>query len=327
MSTYLITGGAGFIGSHLADALLAAGHRVLVIDNLSTGSLDNIRHLLTMPNFRFARADIANKVVLDRFAFESDVILHMAAAVGVKLIVERPVHTIETNIMGTEYVLQAALRYQCRVLIASTSEVYGKGFKIPFVETDDVLLGPTHNSRWGYAASKMIDEFLGLAYHHEFGLPVILVRLFNTIGPRQTGHYGMVIPRLIQQAMAGKPLTVYGNGTQQRCFSDVADTVRAITQLSEHDDAPGRLFNIGNAQEEISIGELARRIIAITDSSSEIAYVPYAEAYAPGFEDMERRVPDTTRIRELIGWTPERSLDESLQRIHRYLLERDPAQR
>jgi UDP-glucose 4-epimerase len=325
MSTYLITGGAGFIGSHLADALLAAGHRVLVIDNLSTGSLDNIQHLLRKPNFRFARADIANKVVLDRFAFESDVILHMAAAVGVKLIVERPVHTIETNIMGTEYVLQAALRYQCRVLIASTSEVYGKGFKIPFAETDDVLLGPTHNNRWGYAASKMIDEFLGLAYNHEFGLPVIPVRLFNTVGPRQTGHYGMVIPRLIKQAMSGKPLTVYGDGTQRRCFCDVSDVVRAIVQLSEHGDAPGRLFNIGNAQEEISIGDLARRIIAITNSTSEIAYVPYAEAYAPGFEDMERRVPDITRIQDLIGWTPEHSLDDSLHRIHRFLLDRDSA--
>jgi UDP-glucose 4-epimerase len=325
MTTYLITGGAGFIGSHLADALLAEGHRVLVIDNLSTGSLSNIEHLLDDPNFRFARADIASNVVLDRLASESDVILHMAAAVGVKLIVERPVHTIETNIMGTEFVLQAALRYGCRVVIASTSEVYGKGFKIPFAEMDDVLLGPTHHSRWGYAASKMIDEFLGLAYHREFNLPVIPVRLFNTVGPRQTGHYGMVIPRLIQQAMAGEPLTVYGDGTQRRCFCDVSDVVRALVQLSQHPDAPGRLFNIGNAGEEIAIGDLAHRIIAITGSSSEIVHVPYAEAYAAGFEDMERRVPDITRIHELIGWAPQLSLDDCLRRVHRSLTDSGPA--
>jgi UDP-glucose 4-epimerase len=325
MTTYLITGGAGFIGSHLADALLAAGHRVLVIDNLSTGSLRNIEHLLDRPDFRFARADIASNVVLDRLASESDIILHMAAAVGVKLIVERPVHTIETNIMGTEFVLQAALRYGCRVVIASTSEVYGKGFKIPFAETDDVLLGPTHHSRWGYAASKMIDEFLGLAYYREFNLPVIPVRLFNTVGPRQTGHYGMVIPRLIQQAIAGEPLTVYGDGTQCRCFCDVSDVVRALVQLSEHPEAPGRLFNIGNAREEIAIGDLARRIIGITGSSSEIVYVPYAQAYAAGFEDMERRVPDISRIHALLGWAPQLSLDDCLRRVYRDLVERGPA--
>jgi UDP-glucose 4-epimerase len=325
MQTYLITGGAGFIGSHLADALLAAGHRVLVIDNLSTGSIRNIEHLLGHENFRFARADIASNVVLDRLASESDVILHMAAAVGVKLIVERPVHTIETNIMGTEVVLRAALRYGCRVVIASTSEVYGKGYKIPFGETDDVLLGSTHHSRWGYAASKMIDEFLGLAYYREFGLPVVPVRLFNTVGPRQTGHYGMVVPRLIQQAMTGKALTVYGDGQQRRCFCDVSDVVRALVGLSEHPEAPGRLYNIGNSREEISILDLARRIIEITGSSSEIVFVPYAEAYAEGFEDMERRVPDTGRIEAFIGWSPKRSLDECLRGVHHWLLETEDA--
>jgi UDP-glucose 4-epimerase len=310
----LITGGAGFIGSHLADALLAQGHHVLAIDNLSTGRLDNIRHLLDHPDFHFARASITDGIVLDRLASQADIVVHLAAAVGVMLIVERPVHTIETNVMGTEAVLQAALRYGCRVLIASTSEVYGKGSKIPFSEDDDVLLGPTVKSRWAYAASKMVDEFLGLAYHREHGLPVVPFRLFNTVGPRQTGRYGMVIPRFVGQALRGEPITVYGDGTQSRCFCDVSDAVRAIIGLGLHPEAPGQVYNIGSS-EEVTIRRLAERVIAITGSSSEIVYVPYAEAYAPGFEDMQRRVPDTSRIQALLNWQPQLSLDRILMRV------------
>lgn len=313
-STVLITGSAGFIGSHLADALLAQGHRVLGIDNLSTGRSDNIRHLLTNPNFHFACASITHEVVLDRLASEADIIIHLAAAVGVKLVVEHPVHTIETNVMGTEAVLQAARRYGCRVLIASTSEVYGKGNKIPFSEEDDVLLGATSKSRWAYAASKMVDEFLGLAYKREYDLSVVLFRLFNTVGPRQTGRYGMVIPRFIGQALRGEPITVYGDGTQSRCFCDVSDVVKAITGLAQHPEAPGQLYNIGGT-EEVRIQELAERIKVVTESSSEIIHIPYTEAYADGFEDMQRRMPDTNRIQALLGWHPQLSLDQILMRV------------
>jgi UDP-glucose 4-epimerase len=313
-STVLITGGAGFIGSHLADALLAQGHRVLAIDNLSTGRLDNIRHLLDHPNFNLARDTITNETVLDRLASEADVIIHLAALVGVKLIVEQPVQTIETNVMGTEAVLQAGLRYGCRVLIASTSEVYGKGEQIPFREEHDVLLGATSKSRWAYAASKMVDEFLGLAYHQEYGLPVVLFRLFNTVGPRQTGRYGMVIPRFFGQALRGEPITVYGDGTQSRCFCDVSDSVRAIIGLAQHPEAPGRLYNIGGT-EEIRIRDLAELVKVVAESSSEIVYIPYAEAYARGFEDMLRRVPDTSRIEALLDWHPQIPLDQILVRV------------
>ncbi len=309
--TFLITGGAGFIGSHLAEALLARGHRVLAMDNLSTGRFENIAHLLENPNFHFARANIANEIVLDRLASEADVIVHLAAAVGVQLIVEHPVHTIETNIMGTEYVLKSALRYGCRVLIASTSEVYGKGSKLPFSEEDDVLLGATSRSRWAYAASKMVDEFLGLAYQREHGLDVVPFRLFNTVGPRQTGRYGMVIPRFVRQAINGEPITVYGDGNQRRCFCDARDAVTAIIGLSQHAKAPGRVYNIGST-EEVSIYELARRIKELTASTSEIITIPYDEAYAPGFEDMHRRIPDTSRIHALLGWAPQRSLQQIL---------------
>ena len=312
--TALITGGAGFIGSHLADALLAVGFRVLAIDDLSTGSLDNIAHLIENPDFHFARASIADTVVLDRLASQAGVIFHLAAAVGVKLIVEHPVHTIETNIMGTEAVLQTALRYGCRALLASTSEVYGKGSKIPFSEEDDVLLGATDKSRWSYAASKMVDEFLGLAYLREYGVEVVPFRLFNTVGPRQTGRYGMVVPRFMRQALIGEPITVYGDGTQTRCFCDVRDVVQALIELARHPRAPGRVFNIGST-DEVSIAELAGRVSAITRSNSPIVNIPYAEAYAPGFEDMQRRVPDTTRIYDLIGWQPHRSLNEILQSV------------
>jgi len=313
-TTILVTGGAGFIGSHLADALLTKGHRVLVIDDLSTGRIENIRHLIGRQDFHFARASVTDAVVLDRLMSQASVVVHLAAAVGVQLIVDRPVHTIETNVMGTEAVLQSALRYGCRVLIASTSEVYGKGARIPFAEDDDVLLGSTNKSRWAYAASKMVDEFLGLAYAREYGLPTVLFRLFNTVGPRQTSQYGMVVPRFMQAALAGHAINVFGDGTQSRCFCDVADVVRAVIGLAFHPDALSRVFNIGG-KEEISILALAERVKALTGSPSEIRLVPYSEAYAPGFEDMQRRLPDTTRIEKLLGWTPEHSLDQILLRI------------
>ncbi len=258
-------------------------------------------------------------MVLDRLVSECDVIFHMAAAVGVRLIIQEPVHTIETNVMGTETVLKTALRYRARVLVASTSEVYGKSGKVPFNEDDDVVLGPTSRHRWAYAASKMVDEFLALAYHHERGLPVTIFRLFNTVGPRQTGRYGMVIPRLVQQALRGELLTVYGDGSQSRCFCNVADSVRGIVGLADAPQALGQVFNIGST-DEITILELARRTLALVRGSDagwrdQITFIPYAEAYAAGFEDMQRRVPDTTKVREAIGWTPEIPLDETLRQV------------
>ncbi|GAP62897.1 MAG: NAD-dependent epimerase/dehydratase family protein [Ardenticatenia bacterium] len=318
---FLITGGAGFIGSHLAEALLEQGHVVAVVDDLSTGRLENIAHLLPHERFHFARASITDAIVMDRLASQSDVIVHLAAAVGVKLIVEHPVHTIETNIMGTEAVLKSALRYGCRTLIASTSEVYGKGSKVPFAEEDDVLLGPTSRSRWAYAASKMVDEFLGLAYQREFGLPVVIMRFFNTVGPRQTGRYGMVIPRFVRQALRGEPITVYGDGEQSRCFCDVSDVVQAIIGLAFHPDAPGRVYNIGST-EETTINALAQRVRALAESQSPIVHIPYEQAYAEGFEDMQRRVPDITRIHTLLGWSPKLGLDDILRRVIAYERER-----
>ena len=315
--TFFLTGGAGFIGSHLTEAILAGGDRVLAIDNLSTGSMDNVTHFLGHPDHRFEQASITDRGIVERMASEADVIVHLAAAVGVKLIVEHPVKTIETNVMGTEEILRVALRNKCRVLIASTSEVYGKGSKFPFAEEDDVLLGATSKSRWAYAASKMVDEFLGLAYWREFGLDVVPFRLFNTIGPRQTGQYGMVVPRFIRQALGGEPITVYGDGSQRRCFCDVRDVVPAILGLAGHSDAPGRVYNIGGT-EEVSIQELAERVVEMTESDSQIIKVPYSEAYAPGFEDMERRVPDTERIHKLLGWKPKRSLREILSDVISY---------
>lgn len=285
---YLVTGGAGFIGSHLAEALLARGNFVSAIDDLSTGSLANIEHLFKNPAFHFARASITDALVLDRMASEADVVIHLAAAVGVSLIVEHPVHTLETNVMGTEAVLKAAMRYRCRVLLASTSEVYGKGSKVPFAEEDDILLGATSKSRWGYACSKMADEFLG--------------------------QYGMVVPRLVGQALLGRPLSVYGDGNQSRCFCHVADVVEAIVALSEHPGSPGRVFNIGST-EEITIADLARRVNALTGNPAGHTLVPYSEAYAPGFEDMQRRVPDISRIGALCGWKPVKTLDEILASV------------
>jgi len=307
----LITGGAGFIGSHLTEALLAAGKQVSVLDDLSTGRFENIAHLVGRPGFSFAVDSITNHMVLDRLASECQVIVHLAAAVGVQLIVEHPVHTIETNIMGTEAVLQAASRYKAKVLIASTSEVYGKGIRVPFREEDDVVLGPTNKSRWSYAASKMVDEFLALAYHQSRGLPVVIARLFNTVGPRQTGRYGMVIPRFVNQALAGDPITVFGDGRQSRCFCDVSDTVRALVDLASHPQAIGRAFNVGST-DEVAILDLAERVKGITGSDSAIQLIPYDQAYAPGFEDMRRRVPDISRIHALTGWRPQRILDEIL---------------
>lgn len=311
---FLITGGAGFIGSHLCELLIHNGHSVVAIDNLSTGRLDNITHLLPMPGFQFVRETINNSQVLDRLTSEADIIIHLAAVVGVKLIVEDPVNTIATNIMGTEAVLTTANRYGCKVMLASTSEVYGKGSRVPFNEEDDCVMGPTSHSRWAYATSKAIDEFLGLAYHRQFGLPVVVMRFFNTVGPRQTGRYGMVVPRFVRQALANEPITIYGDGEQSRCFADVADIIGAVYKLSSHPSAIGQVFNIG-ATEEVTISELANRVIAATGSQSRITYVPYEEAYAPGFEDMRRRVPDLTKVRQLIGYEPRFTLGDTLKRV------------
>jgi len=311
---YLITGGAGFIGSHLCEVLLARGHRVVAIDDLSTGRVENVQHLLPLPHFQFVRETIRNSQVLDRLTSEADVVVHLAAAVGVQLIVDDPVRTIRTNVMGTEAVLEAANRYSCKVLLASTSEVYGKGVRVPFREDDDRLMGATTRSRWSYAESKAIDEFLGLAYHRQFGLPLIVMRFFNTVGPRQTGRYGMVVPRFVRHALAGEPLDVYGDGTQSRCFADVDDVTRAVASLAEHGQAVGQVFNVG-ATEEITIHDLAKRVIHLTGSQSEIRLVPYDEAYAPGFEDMMRRVPSIDKLAALTGYRPVHSLDDTLRRV------------
>jgi UDP-glucose 4-epimerase len=310
----LITGGAGFIGSHLAEALLIRGDTVSIIDNLSTGRFGNIEHLVGHPRFRFAIDSITNEVVMDRLASECDVIFHLAAAVGVKLIVEDPVHVIETNILGTHAVLRLANRYRRKVLIASSSEIYGKSDKVPFSEDDDRVEGPTTRSRWSYATSKAVDEFLALAYHKQTGLPAIIFRLFNTVGPRQTGQYGMVVPRFVRQALCGEPITVYGDGQQSRCFADVSDAVRAILLLADCRDAVGQVFNVGNDR-EITILSLAERVRALAGSSSEIVFIPYEQAYEAGFEDMRRRVPDLSKIRRFVGYTPQVPLDDTLRRI------------
>ena len=313
----LVTGGAGFIGSHLCQLLVEKGYRVVAIDDLSTGHIENIDPLQGLPNFQFVRETINNLQVLDRLSSESQIIIHLAAAVGVQLIVQDPVHTIRTNIIGTEGVLTAANRYGCKVLLASTSEVYGKGVKVPFQEEDDRLMGPTTHSRWSYASSKAIDEFLGLAYHRQFGLPVIIVRLFNTVGPRQTGRYGMVIPRFVRQALANEAITVYGDGSQSRCFADVSDVVDAICKLIFQAQAVGEVYNIGSTQ-EVTILNLAKRVIALSGSQSSIVRIPYDQAYEPGFEDMQRRVPSIDKIQRLIGFTPRYRLDDILKRVIDY---------
>ena len=310
----LITGGAGFIGSHLAEALLAAGQRVVAIDNLSTGRLDNVAGLLDHPHFQLVVDTIHDETVMDRLVGECDVIYHLAAAVGVELIVRDPVHTIETNLDGAQVVLRMARRYRKKVLLASTSEVYGKSDAVPFREDGDRVMGPTTKSRWSYAESKAIDEFLGLAYYRQFGVPVVIGRFFNTVGPRQTGAYGMVIPRLARQAVAGEPLTVYGDGQQTRCFCNVRDVVRAVITLAADPRAVGEIFNIGSS-EEITILELARRIQARSGSRSELKLIPYDQAYGAGFEDMRRRVPDISKIKATIGWEPLVPLDQTLDEV------------
>jgi UDP-glucose 4-epimerase len=315
---YLITGGAGFIGSHLAEALLAAGHAVTIIDDLSTGRMENIAPVLNKPDFRFAIDTITNAMVMDRLMSECDAVFHLAAAVGVELIVTDPVRTIETNVLGTHAVLQAAARYRKKVLLASTSEVYGKGVKVPFAEDDDRLLGPTTKSRWSYSDSKAIDEFLGLAYYKQHALPVIIARFFNTVGPRQTGQYGMVIPRFVRQALEGETLRVYGDGEQSRCFCNVHDVVRALVALIETPQAEGQVYNLGSV-EEITIKALARQVLsAVGRPEDDFILVPYAEAYEPGFEDMQRRVPDLTKIRATTGWEPRIPLDETLREVIGY---------
>lgn len=314
----LITGGAGFIGSHLAEALLARGDSVAVLDDLSTGNFRHIAHLNSHPSFSFAIETVHNALVLDRLASQADAIVHLAAAVGVQLVVEKPTETIETNVLGTDAVLKTARRYRCRTLIASTSEVYGKSAEIPFNEDGDLLLGPSSRSRWGYAASKLLDEFLGLAAHREYGLPVTITRFFNTVGPRQTGRYGMVIPRFVRQAVTGEAITVYGDGKQSRCFCHVADVVQALLALLDRPESTaGQVYNIGSNR-ETTINELARLVIERTDSPSTIEYVPYSEAYAPGFEDMRRRVPDIRKIHSAIGWAPTHSLEEILDSVIEY---------
>lgn len=310
----LITGGAGFIGSHLADAYLQRGDEVSVIDDLSTGTIDNIRHLKTNPRFSYTIDSVHNQPVTAELVDQSDVVVHLAAAVGVKLIVESPVRTIETNVRGTEVVLALANKKKKKVLIASTSEVYGLSADVPFREDGNLVMGATTKGRWSYACSKAIDEFLALAYWREKKLPTTIVRLFNTVGPRQTGRYGMVIPTFVRQALAGRPITVYGDGKQTRCFGYVGDVVGALIKLVDHPDSVGEVFNIGST-EEISIFELAQKVKQLTDSKSEIVFMPYDEAYEEGFEDMPRRVPDTSKINQLVGFKPEMKLDGILQSV------------
>jgi UDP-glucose 4-epimerase len=310
----LITGGAGFVGSHLAEALLDAGHHVQVIDDLSTGTIDNIDHLKPHPHFRYVIDTVFNESLTAELVDAADVVFHLAAAVGVKLIVERPVHTIETNVHGTEVVLRHAVKKKKLVLVASTSEVYGKSADVPFREDADLVLGATTRHRWAYACSKMLDEFHALAYFKERKLPVVVFRLFNTVGPRQTGQYGMVLPNFVQQALAGKPITVFGDGSQRRSFTYVGDVVGALLALMDEPAAIGQVINIGNV-EEVTIRELAERVRAAAGSSSEIVTIPYDEAYESGFEDMPRRVPDLSRIRALIGYQPRVNLDEIIGHV------------
>ncbi|MGI9067117.1 MAG: GDP-mannose 4,6-dehydratase [Pyrinomonadaceae bacterium] len=310
----LITGGAGFIGSHLADAYLERGDEVLVIDDLSTGTIENIRHLKNNPRFHYTIDSVHNQPVTAELVDQCDVVVHLAAAVGVKLIVESPVRTIETNVHGTEVVLALANKKKKRVMIASTSEVYGLSADVPFREDGNLVMGATTKGRWSYACSKAIDEFLALAYWREKKLPTTIVRLFNTVGPRQTGRYGMVIPTFVRQALAGRPITVYGNGKQTRCFGFVGDVVGALIKLMDRPDSVGQVYNIGS-NEEISIFQLAEKVKELTNSDSEIVFVPYDEAYEEGFEDMPRRVPDITKINQLVGFRPEMTLEGILQSV------------
>jgi nucleoside-diphosphate-sugar epimerase len=310
----LITGGAGFIGSHLAEALLKEGHDVDIIDNLSTGSIRNVGHLKSNPRFKYVIDTLTNEPLLAELVDRNDVIFHFAAAVGVKLIVDEPVHTIETNVHGTEVVLKHANKKKKKVVVASTSEVYGKSADVPFREDADLVMGPTVKHRWAYACSKAIDEFLALAYYKERGLPVIIVRFFNTVGPRQTGQYGMVLPSFVRQAMSGQPITVFGDGTQSRSFTYVGDVVDCLLKLTLEPKAVGQVFNIGN-KEEVTILRLAEIVKAATGSSSAIEFVPYDKAYEAGFEDMPRRVPDLTKVHKLVGYEPKVQLDEIIAKV------------
>jgi UDP-glucose 4-epimerase len=311
---FLITGGAGFVGSHLCDELLGRGHQVHVIDELSTGSIENIRHLKDRPGFDYTLESAANRRIVAELVDEVDAIYDMAAAVGVQLIVDSPVRTIENNLHSTEVVLRQASRKMKPVFIASTSEVYGKSTRLPFEEDGDLWLGPTVAGRWSYACGKALNEFLALAYWKERKLPVVVGRLFNTVGPRQVGRYGMVIPKLVQQALSGEPLTVYGDGSQRRCFCHVGDTVRALADLMARDDVHGEVFNIGS-NEEISILDLAARVRAAANADSEIHVIPYDEAYEPGFEDMARRIPDIRKIARVLDWRPTRDLDRIIAEV------------
>ncbi len=314
MRKVLITGGAGFIGSHLAEHLVSQGMEVTIIDDLSTGSIENVEHLKVQPNFSYVLDTVMNRPLMVELVDRADAVFHLAAAVGVRLIVERPVHTIETNIKSTELVLELCSKKLKPLLVASTSEVYGKLDKNAFSEEDDMVLGPTSRARWCYAASKIIDEFLAKAYFREKQMPVVIARLFNTIGPRQTGQYGMVVPKFIEQALLGQPITVHGDGTQRRSFTWVGDVVNALVALIKRTEACGEVFNIGHTR-DISIYDLAVMVKEMTQSSSEIVFVPYEQAYETGFEDMQRRLPDITKIQNLISYKPSLDLPEMLEHI------------
>ena len=314
MAKHLITGGAGFIGSHLADCLIRSGESVTIIDNLSTGRFANVAHLERNTKFRSIIDNVSNEHLTEELIREADYVYHLAASVGVRLIIDHPTDTLINNILGTEIVLRNACRYRKPVLVVSTSEVYGKSREPMFSEDDDCIMGPTSRSRWGYATSKAIDEFLALAYFHEKQLATVVVRLFNTVGPRQTGHYGMVIPNFVRQALLNQPLTVFGDGTQRRCFAHVWDVAPILVDLLGRPDTAGLVFNVG-AQQEVSIQSLAQRVIELTNSSSGIRYVPYKDAYPPGFEDMERRVPDLSRVKRFTGYQPKYQLDDILRDV------------
>ncbi len=309
-----ITGGAGFIGSHLSEKMLSEGNQVTVLDNLSTGKLKNIAHLRKNKNFKFVLGSILNKELLEDIIKKCDQIYHLAAAVGVKYIIDNPLESLRTNIGGTENVLELANKFKKKVLVASTSEIYGKSEDLPFSEESDRLLGSTHISRWSYSSAKAIDEFLALAFYREKKLPVVIVRFFNTVGPRQTGQYGMVIPRFIKNALLNHPISIFGDGNQSRCFADVSDIINAITKLMSCKEAEGRIFNVGST-EEISITDLAKKIKKATNSNSRIDYIKYEDAYEDGFEDMQKRMPDLTRVKETIGYEPQINLDQIIQRV------------